>query len=314
MSDTSQGEGWWLASDGKWYPPQAAHATGNQKVLFRNSQYLGGLPGTRRENGNLHVSDAGVGVGGAVAKKGLIGWSHMASISFDSGTAAKSRVGATLAFGVLGALASQGAQDVATITINLKDGNAAFYRVEGKSGPMVRASFQPFLVAYSIPCLDDPAAGSAPPQGVSAAPPPATATPSVSPIGRADELAKLAGLRDQGVISEEEFQSMKQQLLAHGVSSNDATATSSEASSADVPQQPSAAPPPPPPAVAEEDSWRNQLRQEMQAQKEDGTSALLRQVPSPFGPRARKERKERRAEEARVRAAEAWRKHQEEGK
>jgi hypothetical protein len=29
MSDTSQGEGWWQASDGKWYPPeQAAGATG----------------------------------------------------------------------------------------------------------------------------------------------------------------------------------------------------------------------------------------------------------------------------------------------
>ncbi len=24
MSDTSQGEGWWLAADGKWYPPQPA--------------------------------------------------------------------------------------------------------------------------------------------------------------------------------------------------------------------------------------------------------------------------------------------------
>ena len=24
MSDTSQGEGWWLASDGKWYPPTAS--------------------------------------------------------------------------------------------------------------------------------------------------------------------------------------------------------------------------------------------------------------------------------------------------
>jgi TM2 domain-containing membrane protein YozV len=24
MSDTSQGEGWWVASDGKWYAPQAA--------------------------------------------------------------------------------------------------------------------------------------------------------------------------------------------------------------------------------------------------------------------------------------------------
>jgi len=26
MSDTSQGEGWWLASDGKWYPPTASSA------------------------------------------------------------------------------------------------------------------------------------------------------------------------------------------------------------------------------------------------------------------------------------------------
>jgi hypothetical protein len=26
VSDTSQGEGWWIASDGKWYPPSAAPA------------------------------------------------------------------------------------------------------------------------------------------------------------------------------------------------------------------------------------------------------------------------------------------------
>jgi TM2 domain-containing membrane protein YozV len=25
MSDTSQGEGWWVASDGKWYAPEAAN-------------------------------------------------------------------------------------------------------------------------------------------------------------------------------------------------------------------------------------------------------------------------------------------------
>lgn len=24
MSDQSQGPGWWIASDGKWYPPEAA--------------------------------------------------------------------------------------------------------------------------------------------------------------------------------------------------------------------------------------------------------------------------------------------------
>lgn len=27
MSDSSQGEGWWLASDGKWYPPTSAPAS-----------------------------------------------------------------------------------------------------------------------------------------------------------------------------------------------------------------------------------------------------------------------------------------------
>lgn len=27
MSDQSQGEGWWLASDGKWYPPQSTPTT-----------------------------------------------------------------------------------------------------------------------------------------------------------------------------------------------------------------------------------------------------------------------------------------------
>src|SRR5579884_1180306 len=221
MSDTSQGEGWWLASDGKWYPPQpvptsshhAASPSGNQKVLFRNSHYLGGLPGTKQAAGNLHVSDAGIGVGGAVAKKGTVVWADMASISFDSASAAKSRVGATLAFGLLGALASKGTQDTATITVNLKDGNAAFYRVDGKSGPMVRAGFQPFLIANAVPCLDDHAA--TPYQGV----PPSqslTAASAPSPLGLADELGKLAGLRDQGVLSDEEFQIMKQQLLDRG--------------------------------------------------------------------------------------------------
>jgi len=30
MSDVSQGEGWWQASDGKWYPPEAAPADGTE--------------------------------------------------------------------------------------------------------------------------------------------------------------------------------------------------------------------------------------------------------------------------------------------
>ena len=29
MSDTSQGPGWWQASDGKWYPPEQAPGGGS---------------------------------------------------------------------------------------------------------------------------------------------------------------------------------------------------------------------------------------------------------------------------------------------
>ena len=33
MSDTSQGEGWWQASDGKWYPPTAQPGTAQQQPV-----------------------------------------------------------------------------------------------------------------------------------------------------------------------------------------------------------------------------------------------------------------------------------------
>jgi len=44
MSDTSQGEGWWLASDGKWYAPPPATAAP-----------AGPMPGAPAPGGNPNV-------------------------------------------------------------------------------------------------------------------------------------------------------------------------------------------------------------------------------------------------------------------
>jgi hypothetical protein len=33
MADTSQGAGWWLASDGKWYPPESLPASTNSQQV-----------------------------------------------------------------------------------------------------------------------------------------------------------------------------------------------------------------------------------------------------------------------------------------
>jgi hypothetical protein len=44
MSDTSQGEGWWLASDGRWYPPEAHPNYGSPPPPPPPATHVGGVP------------------------------------------------------------------------------------------------------------------------------------------------------------------------------------------------------------------------------------------------------------------------------
>jgi Protein of unknown function (DUF2510)/Short C-terminal domain len=168
-------------------------------VRFSNAQYLGGLPGTKptKASTTLFITDDGVGHGNGWGPKNPIAWDQISGVSFDTGTAKKSRAGKALAFGVF-ALAAKKTQDEAHLTVMLRDGNAALYRVVGKSGVAVRGRVQPFLAEYGVPCLDD---------GV----PAAAVAPAV--ISAADEIVKLVALRDAGAITEEEFTAHKAKLL-----------------------------------------------------------------------------------------------------
>jgi len=165
-------------------------------VKFTNAQYLGGLPGSKPTTMSvtLFVTAEGIGVGSWGPKKGMVSWGEMAGVSFDTGTAKKSRAGAALAVGVF-ALAARKTQDEAHVTVTLKDGNAALYRVVGKSGLVVRGRIQPFLVANGVPCLDD---------GV----------PVVVAAGPLDQLKALGELHDAGVVTDEEFTAKKTSILA----------------------------------------------------------------------------------------------------
>jgi Domain of unknown function (DUF4234) len=57
MSDVSQGPGWWMASDGKWYPPETAPAApppgGEQPAVYSPGASYG--PIGKRENIGLQV-------------------------------------------------------------------------------------------------------------------------------------------------------------------------------------------------------------------------------------------------------------------
>jgi hypothetical protein len=147
-------------------PPEAAERKKpTMKPMKLRGKYLGGLPEeptpypNSQGNGNavFHVHDGGIGVRVWRQGKmhGAISWDRIASIELRGGTTAKSKVGATVMFGVAGALGSAGSQDRTEMTVNLKDGDKAYYQIFGKSELAVRAQLLPVMAQHRISCLDN---------------------------------------------------------------------------------------------------------------------------------------------------------------
>jgi hypothetical protein len=134
------------------------------KSIKLKGRYLGGLPeeltpypntdGT--SGGVFHIYDQGIGVRIFRQGKmhGAVSWERMASIELSGGTAAKSKVGATIMFGVAGALGSAGTQDRTEVIVHLKDGNEAYYQVYGKSELALRAQLLPVMAQHGVRFLN----------------------------------------------------------------------------------------------------------------------------------------------------------------
>ena len=147
-------------------PPEAEkRKKPTTKPMKLSGKYLGGLPEeptpypNSQGGGNavFHVNDGGIGVRVWRQGKmhGAISWDRIASIELNGGTAAKSKVGATVMFGVAGALGSAGTQDRTEMTVNLKDGNKAYYQIFGKSELAARAQLLQVMAQHGISFVDD---------------------------------------------------------------------------------------------------------------------------------------------------------------
>jgi Short C-terminal domain len=239
MSDTSQGPGWWLASDGKWYAPELAAQPAAppappiatdvddyeevdsdaevdddeaeaakdgslkksklKKVMIQKVVYLGGLP-----------ADKGGYSGNMIVTDECIGMGSLnpkkSPVRWDE-MAGISFDSATMKKSRKGkavafgvfALAAKSTQNGAEVTIQRKDGNVALYTVTGKTGVQVRAKIQPFMVEHGVPCLDDT---------------PIASETAPAPLSTADEIAKLADLHAAGALTGEEFAAAKARLLS----------------------------------------------------------------------------------------------------
>ncbi len=171
-------------------------ATG--KVSFGYAKYVGGHSALgRNRQGNLWVTAEAIGIGVMQPKVAVISMSDIASVEVSGGQVGKSKAGAVIGLGILGGLAAKGSKKEAAVVVRTKGGETAYYQVDKQDPIRLRAKITPVLHAAGVPFFGEEAIRSA-----------------AQPVDVADELRKLAGLRDEGILTEDEFQAQKAKLLA----------------------------------------------------------------------------------------------------
>jgi hypothetical protein len=168
-------------------------------------RYLGGHPtDADPEDGRLELNETAIylfAYHSRFPRRAVVPWTTVRSVYVEPYNQAKSRVGPVLVFGVFG-LAARGSAESSVVSVHLNDGGVVYYQVQARFMAF-RAKFAAIVRAFGVTVTDTP-----PPSPVLFPP----ATPAALSV--ADELAKLAQLRDSGVLTEEEFALQKARLLA----------------------------------------------------------------------------------------------------
>lgn len=172
-----------------------------KKITFSYSKYLGGHSALgKKRQGNLYLTDKEIGIGTFGPSHAALQWFDVASVDVGSEQVGKSKVGATLVFGVFGGLAAKGTKSQGAITVHTKDNQVAYYLVDKVSGLEVRAKITPLLHAVGVPFTDENTQQ--------------TTTPSTTQGSDVTEqLTQLSKLKEQGILTEAEFVAKKKQIL-----------------------------------------------------------------------------------------------------
>lgn len=169
------------------------------KVSFGYAQYLGGHSSLgKKRNGNILFTSEGIGIGSWNPKHAFISWEDVESIQIDGESVGKSKVGAVLAFGVLG-LAAKGSKNQTAVTIHTKDDQTAYYLIDKVNYVNVLAKVQPLLKDADVPTHD-----KATMRGIDSL---------AKEEDVVEQIKKLAELKEQGILTQEEFTAKKRQLL-----------------------------------------------------------------------------------------------------
>jgi hypothetical protein len=194
-----------LVSDGQWWlAPGTFKCLGfTERFTVRGTAYHGGWSGHPKTHGNtnlLEVDKRGIGLRG-MKTIFTIPWEQIVDVTVDGPETAATRITATrlLAFGVF-ALAAKKKMKAAIVIVTTADGDQAVFQTEKALPHEVSPKLIP-LAAHVRKAAQqrDPAS-------------PTASLPSPQ-TGVADEIAKLAQLREAGVLTDEEFAAQKAKLL-----------------------------------------------------------------------------------------------------
>lgn len=126
----------------------------------------------------------------------MLSYAEIIRIGLSSEQVAKSKTDAVLIFGVLGGLAAKSSHDRTTLSVDIGDDETAYYEVNGSSITEVKSRVAPIMKTVGIPIVG----------GLEHQPERSTDI--------AGQLRELATLRQQGMLSEEEFEAAKAKLLS----------------------------------------------------------------------------------------------------
>lgn len=171
------------------------------KVSFVHANYDGGnrhLDGALKKKDttlHVHTDRFGIGLFNLATALAMI---DVASVQVTGGSVAKRKVGAEVAFGVLGGLGGKGTMDRTTVVFRMKDGQDAYFEIFKESEGKVRGKLAPVLRAAGVPWYEDAQAA----RYVAATTDDATT-----------KLIKLGEMHTAGLLTDEEFRVQKAALL-----------------------------------------------------------------------------------------------------
>ena len=174
-------------------------------VTASDTQYLGGWSGhTKTYTGMskkiLRVDSEGVSLA-AFKTIFTIPWSVIVALEVEGPEQASQRVTVTraLAVGVF-ALAAKKKSKAAVLIVRTQDGEEALFQTEKYTAPELRTKLTPFISQLRVAQAQSPApVEAAKPSGVDSDP--------------VEQIRKLGELRDQGLLTPEEFEAKKTELL-----------------------------------------------------------------------------------------------------